>query len=72
MTTSFIPAIANRSKCQTIKGLDPISNKGLGVSSVSGRIRSPLPAAKIMAFIKMCTLLLAQHPPIDRANVTWA
>lgn len=51
MTISVKPATAIRSKCHTIKGLPPTTNNGFGVWSVSGRIRSPRPAASIITFI---------------------
>src|SRR5574343_1979931 len=51
ITTSRKPAAASRSRCQTISGLPPATSSGLGVWSVSGRMRSPRPAARIMAFI---------------------
>src|SRR6478736_51066 len=49
MTTSLTPIRASFSRCQTISGLPPAISSGLGVVSVSGRMRSPLPAAKIRA-----------------------
>src|SRR5690606_2382241 len=41
---------ASFSRCQAISGLPPASSRGLGVVSVSGRMRSPRPAAKMSAF----------------------
>ena len=55
MTISVTPIAASFSICQTIKGLPPTSSKGFGVCSVSGRIRLPSPAAKIIAFIQAAT-----------------
>ena len=46
-----MPAAFKRRKCQPINGSLPTFNKGLGQVSVSGRIRSPRPAAKIIALI---------------------
>ena len=51
ITIWLMPAARRRRKCQPISGSPPASNNGLGVRSVSGRIRSPRPAASIMAFI---------------------
>src|SRR3989338_2582166 len=44
-----MPACTRFSMCQTISALPPASSSGLGVWSVSGRMRSPRPAAKSMA-----------------------
>src|SRR5579864_5190220 len=46
------PACASRSICHTISALPPASRRGFGRESVSGRIRSPRPAAKIIAFVR--------------------
>src|SRR5450759_2174470 len=54
MTISRIPARTRFSMCQAINGLPPTSNSGLGVRSVSGRMRSPRPAAKSIAIIGLC------------------
>src|SRR5947208_70388 len=35
---------------QVMRGLPPTSSNGFGVASVSGRMRSPRPAARIIAF----------------------
>ena len=43
------PARASASICQTMSGLPPTSSSGFGVASDSGRIRSPRPAARIIA-----------------------
>src|SRR5690606_689924 len=48
---SVIPAACSALICQTISGCPPTSTKGFGVSSVSGRRRVPLPAAKIIACV---------------------
>ena len=45
---------ASRSICHTISGLPPTSSSGLGHVSVNGRMRSPRPAAKIIAFLREC------------------
>jgi hypothetical protein len=50
MTSSVKPAALRRSICQTMRGLPPATSRGLGVWSVRGRMRSPRPAARIMAF----------------------
>jgi hypothetical protein len=49
MTMSVQPARASASICQTMSALPPASSSGFGVASVSGRIRSPRPAARIIA-----------------------
>jgi len=61
MTKSVMPARTKFSICHTMSGLPPTVSKGLGVESVSGRMRSPRPAARIMAFISesVARLLLA-------------
>jgi hypothetical protein len=46
-----IPTAAKASMCHCNKGLPPAGNKGLGQWSVKGRMRSPRPAANIIAFI---------------------
>src|SRR5487761_2371752 len=51
MTMSVNPARARASICQTISGLPPARSRGLGVPSVSGRMRSPRPAARIIAMV---------------------
>ena len=51
MTISVNPACRKRRKCQPISGVPATSSKGLGVWSVSGRMRSPRPAANIIAFM---------------------
>src|SRR5450432_4424388 len=43
------PAATRRSICQTISALPPTSSSGLGRVSESGRMRSPRPAARIIA-----------------------
>src|SRR5512146_1229206 len=48
---SVKPAATRRSICQTMSGLPPTSSSGLGTLSESGRIRSPRPAARIIAFM---------------------
>src|SRR5450432_2371176 len=45
------PAATRRRTCQTMSGLPPTSSNGLGSSSVSGRMRSPRPAARIIAIM---------------------
>ena len=50
ITTSRKPAAFNRSRWCTISGLPPADRSGFGVVRVSGRMRSPLPAARIIAF----------------------
>ena len=51
ITTSRMPWAASFSRCQAISGLPPTGSSGFGVVSVSGRMRSPRPAAKIRAFM---------------------
>src|SRR4051794_29409148 len=51
-TASRQPAAARRSRCQTMSGLPPASTSAFGTVSVSGRSRSPRPAASNMAFIR--------------------
>ena len=51
MTTWRTPARASFSSCQTIKDLPCTSSMGLGQVSVSGRMRSPRPAASISAWV---------------------
>src|SRR5215470_17501505 len=51
MTRSTKPAATSRWICQTMSGLPPTSSSGFGTASDSGRIRSPRPAARIIAFI---------------------
>src|SRR5260363_26562 len=58
MTKSLKPARASRSICQTIKALPPALSSGLGQASESGCIRSPRPAAKIIAVRRA---LMAQY-----------
>src|SRR5687768_1009041 len=49
MTISRNPARARFCMWYSISDLPPTRNKGLGKVSVSGRMRSPRPAARIMA-----------------------
>jgi hypothetical protein len=49
MTALPTPLRNSASKCHCIKGLPCTGNKGLGQVSVSGRMRSPRPAASSMA-----------------------
>src|SRR5205809_253760 len=51
MTISRTPERASASIDQTIRGLPRTSNSTLGIASVRGLMRSPRPAARIMAFI---------------------
>jgi hypothetical protein len=46
------PARASRSICHSISALPPTFSSGFGQVSVRGRIRSPRPAAKIIALFK--------------------
>ncbi len=50
MHTLRTPARASASRCQRSKGLPRTASKGLGVWSVSGRMRSPRPAANSSAW----------------------
>src|SRR6185437_6153451 len=50
ITTPRTPAAASLSRCHSISRLPPASSSGLGVVSVSGRMRSPRPAANSSAF----------------------
>ena len=52
ITISVTPIFFSFSICQTMSGLSPTSSKGFGVCKVKGRIRLPMPAAKIIAFIR--------------------
>src|SRR5450756_933107 len=54
MMISRIPARTRFSMCEAISGLPPTSNSGLGVRSVSGRMRSPRPAASSIAIMGLC------------------
>src|SRR3569832_301992 len=72
-TTSFRPARASRSKRCSMSVVPPTRSKGFGVTSVSGRMRSPRPAARIIAFTRLLprhsyafSLLLAQHLGLHR------
>src|SRR6185503_9067092 len=49
MTTVRKPAFASFSRCRKMSGLPPTSSMDLGTRSVSGRMRSPRPAASIIA-----------------------
>src|SRR5213592_100855 len=51
MTISRTPERASASIDQTIRGLPRTSRSTLGIASVRGLMRSPRPAARIMAFI---------------------
>ena len=51
ITISVKPAALRRRRCQPISGSPPAWSRGLGQVSVSGRMRSPRPAANIMAFM---------------------
>src|SRR5690554_362765 len=62
-----MPATARASMWYSIKALPATLSKGLGVCKVSGRMRSPLPAAKIIAFID--TPLAAAGCPSTAAAV---
>ena len=55
MTIVVNPATASRSICHSISALPPTFNNGFGHVSVNGRIRSPRPAAKIIALFKFFT-----------------
>src|SRR5690606_32414245 len=50
-TMSVKPASRRCRMCHSINGRPRTSSMGLGVSSVSGRMRSPRPAARIIAFM---------------------
>src|SRR5712691_5792731 len=50
MTISLNPAAARFSRIHTMSGLPPAGSKALGRASLNGRIRSPRPAARIIAF----------------------
>src|SRR3569623_1517271 len=71
-TTSRKPARANARRCCSIKVRSPTLSRGLGVVSVRGRMRSPRPAASIMAFIAATRrshplgLLLAKQQGLHR------
>src|SRR5688572_12491728 len=52
MTASRNPAAASRSRCQPMSGLPPASTSAFGIVSVSGRSRSPRPAARSIAFTR--------------------
>src|SRR5450830_515706 len=52
MTISVMPALTRLRMCQTISGRPRTFSSGLGVVSVSGRMRSPRPAANIIAFMR--------------------
>src|SRR5699024_9264766 len=60
-----MPAATNRSICQTIRGLPATFSKGLGCVSVRGRMRSPRPAARIIAFIRRYILRLQGCRQVD-------
>src|SRR4051812_36983633 len=49
MTTLWNPARTRASICHTMSGLPPARSNGFGNVSVSGRMRSPRPAARIIA-----------------------
>src|SRR5450759_2913096 len=68
ITSSHMPACTRFSMCQTISGLPPASSNGLGVWSVSGRMRSPRPAARIMAIM---VLRLSRLPFPPRGGESW-
>src|SRR5450830_91347 len=51
MTISVMPARTRLRICQVIRGRPRTLSRGLGQASVSGRMRSPRPAAKIIAFM---------------------
>src|SRR5690606_31916293 len=51
ITISPMPARTRFWMCQTIRGLPRTGSKGLGQASVNGRMGSPRPAAKMMAFM---------------------
>src|SRR5664279_4459553 len=50
ITRSSKPAATRRSICQEINGLPLTPSSGFGIASDSGRMRSPRPAARIIAF----------------------
>jgi len=50
ITTSRTPAAASARRCHSINGRPRTASNGLGVWSVSGRMRTPRPAARISAF----------------------
>src|SRR5450631_2064494 len=45
------PVATRRSICHTTSGLPPTFRSGFGVASVNGRMRSPRPAARIIAIM---------------------
>src|SRR5450432_2044650 len=51
MTICANPAATRRSICQTMSGLPPTSSSGFGIVSDKGRMRSPRPAARIIAIM---------------------
>src|ERR1022692_1203756 len=51
MTNRVNPAATRRSICHTMSGLPPASRSGFGSASDNGRMRSPRPAARIIAII---------------------
>ena len=50
MTTSRTPKSRSAARWYSISRWPPTSSSGFGSRSVSGRMRSPRPAARIMAF----------------------
>src|SRR5512138_650090 len=61
ITASRQPLAARRSRCQAISGLPATSTSGFGTRSVSGRSRSPRPAARSIAFIARSFLYFVQQ-----------
>src|SRR5215470_4516543 len=66
ITISVQPAATRRSSCHAMSVLPPASSSGFGVASDSGRMRSPRPAARIIAFMAEERLGSSERVPHDR------
>src|SRR5690606_37339982 len=66
MTTVATPAAASRARCRSSRLVPPTSSRAFGTVSVSGRMRSPRPAASTMAIVGLATSVIGRthacHP----------
>src|SRR5687768_1628117 len=67
-TSSVKPARASRSIRWAIKGRPATGSRGLGTRSVSGRMRSPRPAARIIAFKRSHRAVDRRLAPLELAH----
>src|SRR5688572_4274074 len=67
-TTSRKPPAASLSRWYSMRRLPPTLSRGLGSASVSGRMRSPRPAARTMTFTKPSLVFAPRDAPACAAH----